>query len=36
VLGIDRTTAVQIGHRFGQRAIVWGELGGSADLVLCE
>ena len=36
VLGIDRTTAVQIGHRFGQRAIVWGELGGSAGLVLCE
>jgi len=36
VLGIDRAAAVQLGQRFGQRAIVWGELGGLAALVLCE
>ena len=36
VLGIDHAGAVQLGHRFGQRAIVWGELGGLAALVLCE
>jgi hypothetical protein len=36
VLGIGRQAAVELGHRFGQRAIVCGELSGAADLVLCE
>jgi hypothetical protein len=36
VLGIERTAAVQLGRRFGQRAIVWGELGGLATLAFCD
>ena len=36
VLGIERQTAVELGRRFGQRAIVCGELSGVADLALCE
>jgi hypothetical protein len=36
VLGIDREAAVQLGRRFGQRAIVCGELGSPAVLVLCR
>jgi hypothetical protein len=36
VLGIDREAAVQLGRRFGQRAIVCGELDGRAALVLCR
>jgi hypothetical protein len=36
VLGIERAAAVELGRRFGQRAIVCGELGGSAELVSCE
>jgi len=35
VLGIEREAAVQLGRRFGQRAIVCGEPGGLAALVLC-
>ena len=36
VLGIEREAAVQLGRRFGQRAIVCGELGGLATLALCD
>jgi hypothetical protein len=36
VLGIEREAAVQLGRLFGQRAIVCGELGGLATLVLCD
>lgn len=36
VLGIEQEAAVQLGRRFGQRAIVCGELGEPARLVLCE
>lgn len=36
VLGIEREAAVQLGRRFGQRAIVCGELHRVATLVLCE
>jgi hypothetical protein len=33
VLGIGRSDAVQLGRRFGQIAIVYGELGGQAELL---
>jgi hypothetical protein len=36
VLGIEREAAVQLGGRFGQVAIVFGEAGGPATLVLCD
>lgn len=36
VLGIDRAAAIQLGRRFGQWAIVGGELTGRAALVLCR
>jgi hypothetical protein len=36
VFGIEREAAVRLGQRFGQRAIVCGEIGGLAALVLCE
>jgi len=35
VLGIEREVSVQLGRRFGQRAIVCGQHGGSATLELC-
>jgi len=35
ILGIDRAAAMQLGRRFGQRTIVWGELAGPATLVFC-
>ena len=36
VLGIERQAAMGLGVRFGQRAIVWGELAGPAVLVSCK
>jgi len=36
VLGMGRTAAVRLGLRFGQRAIVCGDSGGPAVLVVCE
>jgi hypothetical protein len=36
VLCIEREAAVGLGRRFGQLAIVRGDLDGSAELVLCE
>jgi Protein of unknown function (DUF3293) len=35
VLGIEREAAIQLGRRFGQLAIVYGEAGGPAVLVIC-
>jgi hypothetical protein len=35
ILGIDRQAAIELGHRHGQRAVVWGELGTEAGLLLC-
>jgi hypothetical protein len=35
VLGIDRESAERLGRRFGQVAIVFGELGHEAELVMC-
>ena len=35
VLGIGRSDAVQLGRRFGQFAIVYGELGREAELLMC-
>jgi hypothetical protein len=36
VLGIGREAAGELGRRFGQRAIVCGELGEPAALILCK
>ena len=36
VLGMEREAAVQLGRRFDQRAIVCGEVGSVAALVLCQ
>jgi len=36
VLGINRTDAVRLGHRFGQNAIVWGSVGMPAELLDCR
>ncbi len=36
VLGIGRSDAVQLGRRFGQLAIVYGELGEEAELIVCD
>ncbi len=36
VLGIEREAAVQLGRQFHQSAIVCGERGGPAALILCE
>jgi hypothetical protein len=36
VLGIARADAVRLGRRFGQLAVVFGELGQEADLVACD
>jgi hypothetical protein len=36
VLGIRRTDAVRLGLRFGQTAVVYGELGHEAELVVCD
>jgi len=36
VLGIERQDAIGLGVRFGQPAIVWGELGRPAILVPCR
>jgi hypothetical protein len=36
VLGIPRAEAVALGQRFGQRAIVYGETGGSPELLWCS
>lgn len=36
VLGMEREAAVQLGRRFDQMAIVCGEVGGVAALVLCR
>jgi hypothetical protein len=35
ILGIARAQAIQLGRRFGQVAIVYGELGAAAELVFC-
>jgi hypothetical protein len=35
VLGIELEKAIQLGRRFGQRAIVYGQLGGVAALEIC-
>jgi hypothetical protein len=35
ILGIGRAEAVDLGRRFGQRAIVYGEAGGSPQLLGC-
>ena len=36
VPGMECDAAVQLGRRFDQRAIVCGEVGGVAALVLCQ
>jgi Protein of unknown function (DUF3293) len=36
ILGIPKGNAVELGRRFGQRAIVYGELGGPAVLMACD
>jgi hypothetical protein len=36
ILGITRDQAVDLGRRFGQRAIVYGEAGGSPELLVGE
>jgi len=36
VLGIEYVAAIQLGRRFGQRAIVFGTVGGAPALVLCQ
>src|SRR5678815_967239 len=36
VFGIERATAIELGRRFGQRAIVCGRLGGPATLESCD
>jgi Protein of unknown function (DUF3293) len=36
VLGITRTQAVNLGQQFGQIAIVYGEVGKEAQLVVCD
>jgi hypothetical protein len=36
ILGIARADAVALGQRFGQRAIVYGETGGSPELLSCS
>lgn len=36
VLGIGRSDAICLGQRFGQIAVVFGELGHKAELVVCE
>ncbi|MGH7389680.1 MAG: DUF3293 domain-containing protein [Candidatus Rokuibacteriota bacterium] len=35
VLGIGRNDAVRLGQQFGQLAVVYGELGQEAELVVC-
>jgi len=35
VLGIARSASVSLGRKFGQIAVVYGELGQDAELVLC-
>jgi len=36
VLGIARNDAARLGQRFGQIAVVYGELGQTAELVVCD
>jgi hypothetical protein len=36
IIGITRAETVALGRRFGQRAIVYGEAGGSPQLIACE
>jgi hypothetical protein len=36
VLGIGRTDAMHLGREFGQLAIVYGELGQEAELIVCD
>ena len=36
IIGIDRGAASALGARFGQNAILVGDWGGRADLLLCE
>ena len=36
VIGIDRGAVSALGARFGQNAIVVGDRGGLAELLLCE
>lgn len=36
VLGVTREQALELGRRFGQRAVVYGESGGPAELLACE
>lgn len=36
VLGICRPDAIALGHRFEQAAIVAGDAGGTAELILCN
>ena len=34
-LGVDRATALELGRRFEQFAVVWGQRGGAAELLTC-
>jgi hypothetical protein len=36
ILGIARDEAIRLGHEFGQRAVVYGEHGRPATLLLCS
>jgi hypothetical protein len=36
IIGITRAETVALGRRFEQRAVVYGEAGGSPHLILCE
>jgi hypothetical protein len=36
ILGVARNQAIDLGRRFGQRAVVYGEAGGSPELLAIE
>jgi len=35
-LGVSRARAERLGREFGQAAVVWGRVGGKAELVWCN
>lgn len=36
ILGVGKNDAVRLGQQFGQLAVVYGELGQEAELVVCR
>jgi hypothetical protein len=36
VLGVPRESAIALGRKSGQNAVVWGEVGGQAELLDCR